>query len=364
MQRASRALSLAGAFLLAASLSAAAPAAADADIDALLELQAAQAESLEALDAIVETTVEAAGVTRRTRSRLRLDKAAGSARMQSLDEQGRVAMDMKVEGAEVSYLLPDGSWKRLVMDAQTKATLEEMGVEFPKATGGQGRSEGKRQVGTKRERVRAQVERKKRGHRLERRSDLDRAVPPSVNAAVDLGRPLGLEQEGLLDRGPSPRSRQGRSRAVLRHLQDKPGAVQANRPYDAVLEHIDEDTGVVVESSHFVRAENLTGMVDLEGRGGEMDIPSVGAAKRVQPQALRQAQRKAGNQKRPLPSWARRMKDPEGRELVEIRRTSILKARRLGGAVVPQETEQVELTGVGEVRQRVKWEYREAGEKP
>jgi hypothetical protein len=216
MHSASRALSLAGAFLLAASLSAAAPIADDADIDALLELQAAQAESLEALDAIVETTVEAAGVTRRTRSRLRLDKAAGSARMQSLDEQGRVAMDMKVEGTEVSYLLPDGSWKRLVMDAQTRATLEEMGVEFPKAEAGKAKLDGKRRMGSKRERVRAQVERKKRGHRLERRSDLDRVVPASVNAAVDLDRPLGLEQEGLLGQGLGQRPRQGRSRAVTK----------------------------------------------------------------------------------------------------------------------------------------------------
>jgi hypothetical protein len=60
-----------------------------------------------------------------------------------------------------------------------------------------------------------------------------------------------------------------------------------------------------------------------------------------------------------VPGWARRVKDGDGEELVQVQRMRVLKLRRVGERVLPEETEQVDATGVGEVRQRVRWKHKE-----
>jgi hypothetical protein len=68
-----------------------------------------------------------------------------------------------------------------------------------------------------------------------------------------------------------------------------------------------------------------------------------------------QEEHPVASKKLKLPGWARKMKDADGVDLVELQRTKVLKLRRVGGSVVPAETEQVDMTAAGEVRQRVTW---------
>jgi hypothetical protein len=372
-------------------------------VDELLELKAAQAESLDALDAEIESTVSGEdGVTKTTRARIAFDKVDGWTRMQKLDSDDNVAMDIKTEGTEVSFLQANGQWKTVALDPQTQATLREMGVDFgdeleagagpaakavakPNAAqrkqrglGGHGKlpKDKAQRRAAKRLRMQKQIQRLKQRHRVERRGDLDQDRPSAMVNAADLEAPLALETEGLLDAGNTPTARQARRarKAKLRALWQRrqtqktaaqaPAASDAGSP-DAMLEMVDEDSGVVVETSHFVRAERVQDMVDLSGQGGELDVTEIAPKRGDKAYAgLKGKQHPFKTKKRKLPQWARRLKDDDGSELVEVQRTRVLKLKRVGDTLQPEETEQVDVTGVGEVKQRVKWKHKEQNNAP
>lgn len=381
-----------------------ATAAVDPSADDLLQLQAAQAESLDTLDAEIETTVSGEdGVTSSARARIQLDKVNGTTRVQKLDADGKVALDMKTEGTTVSFLTPAG-WHSVQMDPQTQATLTEMGVDFgdgaadateasasaaavqaqalPTPTLPQARQRGlaghgklpqdvKQRRQAKRQRIQKQVQRLKKRFHFERRRDLDQDTPADVMADVHLDQPLGFETQGLLTSadGSTPtawaRHRHRKSRALWRRrlpsqTGGKKGAAAAPvTGNDATLEIVDEDTGVAIETSHFMRADRVKDMIDLDGSGGQMDVTDL-AAKRGNKDyaALKGKPHPFKHKKVKLPPWARRIHDTDGADLVEMQRTRVLKMMRVGDAVVPEETEQTDITAMGEIRQHTLWKHR------
>jgi hypothetical protein len=337
----------------------------DISADQLLELKLAQAESLEALDSAIETTVDSNGSSVTTRSRIAFDKVAGTLRSQKLDEDGAVNVDVKAEGTDMYFKRNDGTWELMPMDAQTRATLVEQGVVFP-ADGKSGKNMGLAGHGrlpkdpaakkaAKKLNIQKELKRLQSLGRFERKVEMDQDTPRDVMAGVDLDTPLGFEADGLLNTAAAgKRTRTGKSRALLQSLgalDAKTGTRKQAQGFDAVLELIDEDTGVPVEMAHFMRVDRVKGMLDIDGTGGNIDVPlmpsaSVSAVQQKHP---------ALSKKLKLPGWARKMKDADGVDMVELQRTKVLKLRRVGGSVVPEETEQVDMTAAGEVRQRVKW---------
>ena len=43
---------------------------------------------------------------------------------------------------------------------------------------------------------------------------------------------------------------------------------------------------------------------------------------------------------------------------VELQRTRVLKAKRVGDVILPEEVEQTDVTAVGEVKQRMNWRHK------
>jgi hypothetical protein len=373
-----------GAVAWATPVLAAGPAS-DITADQLLELKLAQGEALESMDAEIETTIDSpsadpsqaagtspsagsgqASVSVTTRARIAFDKVAGTTHAQKLDADGNVNVDIKTEGTDVSFKRGDGTWVLVPLDAQTRATLIEQGIELPddyntstttKQAGlaGHGRlpKDAAAKRTAKKQRIQKHLQRMKALGRFERRKEMDQDTPTGVMTGVDLDTPLGFEAEGLLN-APGKRVRTGKSRALFQSMgavDAKTGQRKQAQGFDATLELVDEDSGVPVETSQFMRADRVKGMIDLDGTGGEIQAPSMQAADAQ----AKTGKHPFGHKKIKLPGWARKMKDADGVDVVEMQRTKVLKMRRVGGSVVPEETEQVDLTAAGEVRQRVKW---------
>lgn len=384
--------------VIATAAPAAVAAEADVTTDQVLELQAAQAESLDALDAEIETTVTGEdGVSHTAQARIAYDKVEGTTRVQKIDSDGNVNMDIKTEGTTVSYLTPSG-WRSVELDAQTKATLVDMGIDFgdeaPAAAVAGDPTSGQAKVAAvsaptqaqrkkqglagrgrlpkdkaqrrlaKRQRVKDHIKRHHDKFRSQRRQDLDQDRPQNLLSAADLDQPLTMEADGLLSLTPTAqgrRPRTGKLRALWQRRLPKPAKLKGapapeSGAHDATLELVDEDTGVSVEVSQFMRADRMKDMLDMDGQGGEMDVTAL-AEKRGNAEyaKLKAKKHPFKAKKRKLPKWARRVVDADGVELVEIQRMKILKMRRVGGVVLPEETEQTDVTAVGEVKQRVKW---------
>jgi hypothetical protein len=69
-------------------------------------------------------------------------------------------------------------------------------------------------------------------------------------------------------------------------------------------------------------------MLDVDGTGGNIEVPFMPSA------SVKAVQEKhpVASKKLKLPGWARKMKDADGADLVELQRTKVLKLRRVGGA--------------------------------
>lgn len=321
--------------VLCGGLRASAPAMA---VDDLLAQKFAQAEALKALDAEIEAEVSGEdGVTKTVKTRVAFDKAGGKGRMQRLDEKGQVMMEMKVEGTAVSFLSSSGQWKRVELDEQTKRTLEELGMEFGSGAskagglGGQGRQPKGEEAG-----IQKALAKERKLYQIERCEELDKEAPEGVRGV--LGKACG------------------RCCAVMKRCVKPLGQVLS---HDAEVEWVEEGSGVVVERCRLMRAERVREMVDLDGEGGELDAVELGEkAGHGEYAGLKGARHPFHCKKAKLPSWARRMRDRDGGELVEVHRERVLKLKRVGGAWVPEESECVDVTAAGEVRQRVRWRHR------
>jgi hypothetical protein len=108
-----------------------------------------------------------------------------------------------------------------------------------------------------------------------------------------------------------------------------------------------------------MRVERVRNMVDVDGKGEDMEVTELAAKRGNQDYAaLKGKAHPFKHKKAKLPKWSRRIKDADGADLVEVQRTRVLRMKRVGDAVLPEETEQVDLTGVGEVKQRVTWKHK------
>jgi hypothetical protein len=279
-------------------------------VDDLLELKAAQAEQAETFDAILSTEVssDAATATAKTVSlRLSYDKSLGAMRIQGLDAAAGTAV--LVKGASVQMKRPDGQWSTLSLDAQTRGTLEELGVDLDALPASQRGLAGEPKVKRLRDLSKAQAdaERRKRGQaRVKRWKD---RFNHSRLATLDRNEPNGR-----------------RSRALL--LRSKAG--KGEPAFDGKLEWVDEASGLVLESSLMLEPQRFQ--------------------RHFGAQAAKDLQRR------------RKARLDDGRELVEIGSTRLTKVFEKQGLSLPEESESVNSTAHGEVRQKTRWSEVRANE--
>ncbi len=293
------------------------------DADSLILLREAQADKLQHMDAIVEQQIEftpneaayrAAGLTPaakdllpskrpKTRFRFVIDKAKAQTLMQSLGESdSEIKGQIKVEGG-ITYMqgpgLPD--WKRIDADPTTRATLEQLGVDFSEAKQDlRDAKAGKKLTPAERkQRHLAHLAKLKEKFDLRREASLDKGKQKAVSLRPKVGK---YRPKGAAADMPLP------------------------TPYDEEIQLIDAETGVIMERSTFIRASRWP--------GGAKFLPDKAAKRRPMPEGL------VGE---------------AGDELVEQNTLRVTKTMQSGEAVLPQESESVGHSAVGMMKATVKW---------
>jgi hypothetical protein len=298
--------------------------------DQLLELKLAQSESLETLDATMETAVESVGDTAAAKKpplqiRMQMDKVRGAMRLSHLTADGTANAEFLVQGTQVSYKDTFGKWQSQEIDDQTRATLEALGVDFkslPSAKqglGGQAKHSGHASGKTKAARLQ---------ERLQKVAKLKEAFSFQV---LDDDASVGLPQG--LDQAPLAESDAARSGHHLKGMMRRQKKTAGDPGIDAQVEWIDETSGAVVESSQWVtaaRRDLLLGQAGKKAKQGGIQ-------------------------------W-RKVRTANGDELVEINRSRTKKMVAVNGVALPEESETVSDTAVGEVRQTVRWSNMKANE--
>lgn len=320
---------------------------AEPSVDDLLQLKEAQAESMQTMEADIESQVEMNGRTSTSRVHMALDKARGAMRMQHLDAKtGEVKSDMMVDGNKVYYKSAGGKWIKLPEpDAQTKATLESMGVALgansKTLAGGEALSPEEKALNiTERETLKGyhlRLARQAVGAPLPAAASVSGTVAtdnmemtqltPRLKKALEarqarIKRKIAkMKQRMEIEREPES-DRPEINCLALRHRPKDPG----HHPWDEELVHIDKNNGMAMERVRYMLAERYP--------GGEKKIP----AKAVH------------------------RKSKEGKDLVEISRVKVNKTTKIKDIDMPEESESHHFTVAGTVTRKTKWKQMKVDE--
>lgn len=307
----------------------------DPEAETLLSGTEQNAESLDTLDTIIETEVDVRGKMKKLRSRLLMDKTVGAVKLQHYLDNGGIAAELMVQGTDCYVRGRDGGdWRKLPIDAQSKALLESFGVQY----------------GSKNEGGIAGLE-KSDGAALAAAEAPEAAEAFSAAAAVsgtseaELPRlkKRGWKKANLVKAQGRIKKRLQRRKSKARFerwaamddkakgrkaMRVKRKESDANRPWDEELVMVDEATGLEVEHRRFIRHGRFP--------GGKKMIPK--GARRLHQVAKAEA----------APA-------SEDDELVEINSSRVLKFRESRGAVIAEESETISGTFDGELKMNVKW---------
>jgi hypothetical protein len=306
----------------------------------LLELTEEQAESVVSMDALVETDVyNGDKVINTARMRMVYDKSKGAMLAQALDNNGNITSQILSKGTRVWSRGRRKGWTEMPMDAQTKETLENMGVDF---NGGQGMAGGELVEAPGEDAIVSGAY-----------SNTPEFQDPSVGAGprarpafrILKGKHWSKEKiQRVKNRiqGRIDKSREKKEFARARELDDpgkkRKGLVSRfkkgikNKPWEEETLLVDEETGLVVERRQWVKAKKWPG------------------GKRKISRAVNV--RKGRSQTGPLATPDQNIGDDD---LVEIGHLKVTKVKKMNGAAVPEETEAVNYTTAGKVRMKMRW---------
>lgn len=302
-----------------------------ASSDATLSLMEQQAETVDTLDTVIETQVQAGGMDRTLTIRLVMDRTVGKLKAQTLGPNGEVLSQILVDGANVFARGQQGDWLALPMDAPTRATLEGLGARFGKdAEGGLAgleRSDGAAietaaQADTTPTAMADDLSPSAAGEDLPLLRRRHFSPHQLDQARQRIQRRLERRKKGLQITRVATLDKDGR-RSLRLHSLGGPKA----RPWDDELVSVDVNSGLTLESSQFIRASRFPG-----------------GKKHVSKKARRLRDRVPGASE-----------DTDADPLIELTRHQVLKTERRGGAELVTEAETVNQTMDGEMTVHTHW---------